>query len=351
VGLAVLGGKRDALRAGLEYLLASLLGALLFLLGVALLYLTYGRLDMQGLAGVIQPDPATTLALVLMLAGLALKSALFPLHFWLPAAHANAPAPVSALLSALVIKAALFIALRIWTQLFAPTEGLGLMIGLMGTMAIVWGSVQALRTERLKLLVAYSTVAQVGLIVLAFGVSAKLSATTAWTGAVVLMLAHGMAKAAMFLSAGRIAEEIGHDRIADLDRSAKRPTLAQFSFALAAISLIGLPPTLGFAGKWMLMEGALRADAWAWVAVAMSGTLLSIAYLSRVMIGFLRFDRVRGDLGEHQGWRLADAPPLVLALGAFGLGLFATHITGLLAIGAPFGIPQIVPALPIGTVQ
>lgn len=337
VGLAVLTGSPAALRAGLNYLLAGLLGGILMLFGIGLLYFAHGRLDLAGLGAVAGGAPTDTIALVAIVAGLALKAALFPLHGWLPPAHSNAQAPVSALLSALVLKAPLYVALRLWVDLFDPSAALGVVLGAMGAGAILWGSVQAMRTDRLKLLVAYSTVAQVGLVTLAFGLSATDPAAIAWTGAVVLMLAHGLAKAAMFLAAGRIVDEVGHDRIADLDRSARRPTLAQFSFALAAISLIGLPPTLGFAGKWLLMESALRAEAWIWVAVAMIGTLLSVGYLSRVLVGFLRFDRVRGTRGEHRGWALADAPPLMLALTAFGAGLFATHIATLLTLGSPFG--------------
>lgn len=344
VGLAVLSGSPAALRAGLNYLLAGLMGGILMLFGIGLLYYAHGRLDLAGLATVAGDAPSDTIALIAIVAGLGLKAALFPLHAWLPAAHSNAQAPVSALLSALVLKAPLYVALRLWVGMFDPSVALGTVLGVMGAGAILWGSVQALRSARLKLLVAYSTVAQVGLITLAFGLSATDPAAIAWTGAVVLMLAHGLAKAAMFLAAGRIVAEVGHDRIADLDRAARRPTLAQFSFALAAISLIGLPPTLGFAGKWLLMEGAVRADAWVWVAAAMIGTLLSVGYLSRVLVGFLRFDRVRGAVGEHQGWALADAPPLALALGAFGAGLFATHIVALLATGQPFGaIPGAIP--------
>lgn len=337
VGMAVLSGSAAALRAALNYLLAGMLGGALIVLGIGFLYHAHGRLDLDGLAAVVGTAPTDRIALVAIMGGLALKAALFPLHAWLPAAHSNAQAPVSALLSALVLKAPLYVALRLWIDVFDPATATGAMLGAMGAGAILWGSVQAMRAERLKLLVAYSTVAQVGLIVLAFGLSAANPAAIAWTGAVTLMLAHGLAKAAMFLAAGRIVEEVGHDRIADLDRAAHRPTLAQFSFALAAISLIGLPPTLGFAGKWQLMEGAIRADAWIWVATAIAATLLSVGYLSRVLVGFLRFDRIRGEVGEHRGWRAADAPPLLLALTAFGAGLFATHIVTLLTVGAPLG--------------
>ncbi|NYS26104.1 oxidoreductase [Rhodobacteraceae bacterium 2376] len=336
VGLTVLSGTRAALRAGLEYMYASILGALLFLMGVGFVYLQLGRLDFAGLI-TAEPSGALSAALALMVVGLALKTALFPLHFWLPAAHANATAPASALLSGLVVKAALYIFLRLTTYMPLPDEVLVTLIGTLGAGAVIWGGIQALRAERLKLLVAWSTVVQIGLIFIAFARAGQVGLTESWKAAALLILAHGVAKAAMFLAAGRIKDEVGHDTIRELDKSAIRPTLAQFTFALAAISLIGLPPSLGFIGKWSLMEGAMAAGYWHWVGVTMIGTLLSVAYFSRVLAGFLRFDRVRAPLGEHQGWALADVAPLTLAVSAIGLGLLAAPILSFIELGYPFG--------------
>ncbi len=336
VGLTVLTGTRAAVRAGLDYMYASILGALLFLMGVGFIYLQLGRLDFAGLMDA-EPTGALFAAVALMLVGLALKTALFPLHFWLPAAHANATAPASALLSGLVVKAALYIVLRLSQYMPFPSESLLTLIGVMGAGAVIWGGIQALRAERLKLLVAWSTVTQIGLIFVAFARAGEAGLTESWKAAALLILAHGVAKAAMFLAVGRIKDEVGHDTIRDLDRAPVRPTLAQFTFALAAISLIGLPPSLGFIGKWSLMEGAMAAGYWHWIAVTMIGTLMSVAYFSRVFAGFLRFDRVRGTVAEHQGWAVADAAPLALAAMAIALGLMAAPILNFIEIGYPFG--------------
>lgn len=336
VGLTVLSGTKAALRAGLEYMYASILGALLFLLGVGFVYLQIGRLDFAGLIAA-EPTGAMSAALALMVVGLLLKTALFPLHFWLPAAHANATAPASALLSGLVVKAALYIFLRLTTYMPLPDEILVTLVGALGAGAVLWGGIQAFRAERLKMLVAWSTVVQIGLIFIAFARAGQVGLTESWKAAALLILAHGVAKAAMFLSAGRIKDEIGHDIIRDLDRSEIRPTLAQFTFALAAISLIGLPPSLGFIGKWSLLEGAMAAGYWHWVVVTMIGTLMSVAYFSRVFAGFLRFDRMRGEIAEHKGWALADIAPLTLAISAISLGLMAAPILSFIELGYPFG--------------
>ena len=119
VVLASLGGKTAAVEAALRYLLVGLLGSMLFLAGVSLIYAGYGTLDLAALARVVEAGPVTWTALALMTAGLLLKTALFPLHFWLPPAHASAPAPVSAVLSALVVKVAFYLVLRLWLDVFA----------------------------------------------------------------------------------------------------------------------------------------------------------------------------------------------------------------------------------------
>jgi formate hydrogenlyase subunit 3/multisubunit Na+/H+ antiporter MnhD subunit len=337
VGLTVLGGTAAALRAGLAYMYASLLGALMMLVGIGFVYLQTGRFDFAGLADAAA-SPALTAALALMLIGLALKAALFPLHFWLPEAHANATAPASALLSALVVKAGLYIILRLAEAGPFPGDAILTMLGVLGTGALVWGGVQALWADRLKLLVAWSTVAQIGLIFIALARAGADGLSDSWRAAALLILAHGIAKAAMFLAAGRIKEVVGHDRIAEMDRAATRPALAQFAFAMAAISLIGLPPSLGFIGKWSLMEGAMAVQNWHWVAATMIGTLFSVAYFTRALTGFLRFDRVRAPLMEHRGWAIADAPAFTLAGIAVGLGFAAGPILALLDLGRPFGV-------------
>ena len=170
VSLTALSGRADALTGAMRYLLATLLGSLAYLLGVALLYHGFGSVDIAILAERVEASPVVWAALGLMSAGLLLKTALFPLHFWLPPAHASAPAPVSALLSALVVKASFYILLRLWLEIFGPLvgDGVGELLGLLGAAAVLWGSLQALRQTRLKLLIAYSTVAQLGYMFLAF---------------------------------------------------------------------------------------------------------------------------------------------------------------------------------------
>ena len=289
VALAALGGRRAAVEAALRYLLVGLLGSMAYLAGVALLYAGYGTLDLRMVAQALRPEPTAWAALVLMTGGLLLKTALFPLHFWLPPAHANAPAPVSAALSALVVKAGFYLVLRLWLDLFPAvlTPAAGQFFGLLGAAAVLWGSWQALRAERLKLLAAYSTVAQLGYLFLGLslllGLPEGADRNELFGGLVILALTHGFAKAGLFLAIGVVQQRAGHDRIPDLGGTAQRLPATTFAIALAGVALIGLPPSGTFLGKWHLLATAFATGQWLWVLVIAAGSLLAAAYVFRVL--------------------------------------------------------------------
>lgn len=342
VTLAALAGSADALVSAMRYLMVSLVGSLCYLLGVALLYHAYATVDIALLAERITSSPLTSAALGLMMAGLLLKTALFPLHFWLPPAHASASAPVSALLSALVVKASFYLLLRLWLELFSVVEAnIEGLLGLLGAAAIVWGSLQALRQSRLKLLIAYSTVAQLGYLFVAFPLA--LFDATAWHGALYLALSHALAKAAMFLAAGNMLLFGGHDRITDLDRPVQRLPLSLAAFALAGVSIIGLPPSGSFVGKWLLLEVAIKHSQWGWAAVIIVGGLFAAAYVFKVIS-----HAFTPALPSHEAQSVPatmEWVALVLASGSILLGLIATTILILFERGDPFhlfphGMPQ-----------
>ncbi len=342
VALAALSGGRDALTGAMRYLLATLLGSLLYLFGVALLYHGFGSVDIATLAQRIEPTPIVWAALGLMSAGLVLKTALFPFHFWLPPAHASAPAPVSAALSALVVKASFYILLRMWLNIFGPlgVEGVEGLFGLLGAAAILWGSLQALLQTRLKLLIAYSTVAQIGYLFLAFPLAASAGAT-AWSAAAYLALSHALAKAAMFLAAGNLLRFGGHDRIADLDRVVQRLPLTIGAFALAGVSIMGLPPSGGFIGKWLLLEAALAQGRWDLAAVMMLGGLLAAGYVFKVLgHAFTPADVPHESRTVSASMEWAA---LLLACAAILLGFLASPLLSLAGIGDPFGASEVRP--------
>ncbi len=299
VALVTISEGAEPLRAGMRYMFASIFGAMTYLLGVALLYGAAGRLDMRQLAESLDHSVAAQTGLALMIAALLLKTALVPLHFWLPSAHAAAPAPVSAVLSALVVKGSFFVVLRLLLDVMPPGY-LGdarVLLGVLGGAAIVWGSLQALFQQRLKLMVAYSTVAQVGYLFIIFPLAAAGGTVlpTALLGTLVHATSHGLAKAAMFLAAGMALKRYGHDRIADLAGAARRTPVLAATFALAGVTMMGLPPSGGFAAKWLLVGASLEAGQWWWALVVVVGGLLAAAYMFRVLAHFI------ADPGDRPG--------------------------------------------------
>ena len=285
VPLVCLDGRPETIAAALRYLLFALFGSVFYLLGVALLYGSYGTLDIVLLSERIRAQPAVWLAAGLMTAGLLAKTALFPLHLWLPQAHANAPAPASAMLSGLVVKGSFFLVVRLWFDVLAPLPVVipGVILAGLGSAAILFGSVLALRQERLKLLIAYSTVAQIGYLFLMFPLGPGPWAADAFAGGIMQALSHASAKAAMFLSAGIVAESLGHDRIAGLGGAARAMPVTFLALGLGGLSLMGLPPSGGFAAKWLLMKASIAAGQWPWAVVMAAGGLLAGGYLYRVL--------------------------------------------------------------------
>jgi formate hydrogenlyase subunit 3/multisubunit Na+/H+ antiporter MnhD subunit len=335
VGLVAAGGVAGAIRAALRYLFASLLGSGAYLLGVALFYGTYGNVSLSVLSPMVtQEAPAAVIfAAGLMLAGLMLKTALLPFHFWLPPAHAQAPTPVSALLSALVVKATFYLIVRLWTTLFAPlaTPAAALLLGLFGAAAILWGSVVALRQRRLKMLIAYSTVAQIGYLFLLFPLATQTTpeaAQSAMQGTLMQVLAHGLAKAAMFTAAGALTLSTGHDEIERLGGIAVHLPLTVFAFALAGVTLMGLPPSAGFLAKWLLFDSAIAARQWAWVAVLIAGGLLTAAYVFKVLRH--AFVRTEQSTTFQPISPLLEWPAFLLAVASLALGLRASEVLTLL---------------------
>lgn len=337
VGLVAAGGGAAQARAALRYLMVGLVASGAYLLGVALIYGVYGTVALATLtpliaadAGAGGPHAAVWLAVALMFVGLLAKTALFPFHFWLPPAHGGAPAPVSALLSALVVKVSFYLLLRLWLGPFAPlAEAMAWVAGGLGATAILWGSWQAMRAARLKMLVAWSTVAQLGYLFLIFPLLAPGGG--ALTAGVLQAVSHGLAKAAMFAAAGVLIKATGSDAIGGLAGVAGRLPLTLFAFGLAGVTLMGLPPSGGFLAKWLLIEAALTQGQWGWAALVISGGLLAAVYVFRV----LRQAFLLAPEGAHFHAvpRVLEWSALLLAAASVLLGLRAAELTALLAAG------------------
>lgn len=342
VGLVALAGG-VALRAALRYLFVAVLGSLLYLLAVVLLYADRGTLAFDTLSKTSGSAEVAAVALALVTVGMMLKCALLPLHGWLPDAHAGAPAPVSPVLSALVVKGALFVLVKVWFTVLPGTGGAAAagLLGGFGAVATVWGAWMAWRQVRLKLVVAYSTIAQIGQLFLLFplatpaGGDAPARLDMAWVGAFTLLLAHGLAKAAMFLAAGALAAGHGSDQLSILAGASARQPLAVAAFALAGLSLAGLPPSLGFTGKFLLLESSVHTGRWYWAVPIVVGGLISAAYVLRV-VG-LTLDHSPSDT-DHSGRPATlsrEVPAAVLAAMVVVLGLTGAGVPDRIADATP----------------
>jgi len=329
VPLVCLDGRGETLRAALRYLLFALAGSLLYLLGAVLLYGGYGTLDIPLLAERIQPEPIAWAAAALMTVGLLAKTALFPLHIWLPPAHAGAPAAASAVLSALVIKGSWFLVVRLWFDVLRGVVTLPaaqLLAGL-GAAAIVVGSIVALRQERLMVLVAYSTIAQIGYLFLMFPLAFDASGHTlvhgaALTGGLLQAVSHATAKAGMFMAAGLVHAALGHDRIADLGGVARRMPVTVLTFAISGLALMGIVPSGAYLAKKLLLEAADNSGQWWWTIVLQGGAAFTAGYVVLVLTNALRRPTAAVQLVQRVS-RLSEFAALALALSSLLLAFAA----------------------------
>lgn len=339
VGLCAMGGAK-AVVASLRYLFVGLGGALLYLMGVALLYRATGSLDIVQVGGVALPRSVMATPLALMTLGLLLKGGFAPFHFWLPIAHGVATTGVSAVLSGVVVKTAVYLLLRIWLEL-APEPGVEAarpVFAALAAVAIGVGALGALRTDRVKTLIAYSTVAQLGYLALALGFATADS--RALTAVLVFALSHAFAKSGMFLAAGSLVEANGHDRIPALHDPGTRLGPAKAALAVGAVVMMGLPPTGGFLGKWLLTQSAWPAVGPAVAFVMVAGALLSGAYMLRLVAATLRGPACP-PMPTARGWSA-----LALVLCAVGVGFLGAPLMAMVEARIVPGLPTPVP-LPV----
>jgi multicomponent Na+:H+ antiporter subunit D len=341
VPLVCLNGYEETIKAALRYMLFALFGSVLYLFGTVIIYGAYGTLDIALLADRVRPEPVAWIAAALMTMGLLAKTALFPFHLWLPPAHAGAPAPGSAVLSALVVKGSFFLIVRLWFDAMPGlmTVAATQMLATLGAGAILFGSVLALRQRRLKLLIAYSTIAQIGYLFFIFPLSAGAMASDpwsgfGWTGGWMQLFSHAFAKAAMFMAAGLIAETLGHDRIAEFGGIARVLPVTTFAFGIAGLSLMGVPPSGGFVAKWLLLQATVMEGQWWWAVVMLIGGLLAGGYILMVL-GKTLSDADVSLKTPGPITRSREIVALTLALCAVLLSLVPLRSSEFLQIGRP----------------
>jgi multicomponent Na+:H+ antiporter subunit D len=287
--LIALGSRRRALVAAYQYMLLGTVGATFYVIGVGLLYLMTGTLNLADMAERLQQVDElrpVLAALAFITVGIGLKLALFPLHQWLPNAYAYAPSMAAAFMAATATKVSVYVLLRYYFTVFDPApvfERLPtreVFIAL-SVAAMVTASLVALFEQDVKRLFAYSSVAQIGYITLGIGLDNQASLT----GSITHLLNHGVTKGAIFVLLGGVALRAAAPgvTVASLAGLARRMPLTAFGLVIAGLSLIGVPGTAGFVSKWYLILGAIDRGLWWLVAVIVATSLIAVAYVWRVV--------------------------------------------------------------------
>ena len=344
--LISLGRDRRALTAAYQYLIMGTIGATFFLIGVGMLYSLTGTLNMADLADRLPAvdDTRTMLTgFAFIVAGLALKAAVFPVHLWLPNAYTFAPSAVSAFIAATATKVAVYALVRMLFTVFGedysfydmPLQPILVVLALAG---IFVTSVMAVSQADAKKILAYSSVAQIGYMVLGIG----LATAAGVTAAVTHLFNHALMKGALFLALGAVAYRVGSTGIHAMRGLGYAMPWTMGAFVIGGLSLIGIPLTAGFISKWYLIVAALEAGWW-WMAFAvLAASLIAVIYVWRVVeAAYFREPEVNlSEVKEAPVTLLVPTWALALANIWFGLdtrltaGVAATAANGLMG-GAP----------------
>lgn len=323
--LIALGQNRRALLASYQYLIMGTIGATLLVIGIGFLYLMTGSLnlvDISNRLGDLNASRPVLVALAFITVGVSLKLALFPLHQWLPNAYTYAPSSVSSFLAATATKVAIYVLLRFYFSVFdhtiifgaLPLQAILMALALAGMFA---ASTIAIFQSDLRRLFAFSSVGQVGYIILGMA----LNSVNGVTSSVLHLFNHGITKGAIFMLLGIVSLRLGGVQLSQLNGLAKRMPLTSFAIVVCGLSLIGVPGTAGFISKWYLLLAALEQNLW-WLAfLIVASSLLAIMYVWRfVEVAYLQ--------DPPADTPPVSAPPLMMAVPT-GLLVLATVYFGL----------------------
>jgi multicomponent Na+:H+ antiporter subunit D len=344
--LIALGGKRQALPAAFQYLVMGTIGATFILIGIGLMYMMTGTLNMADMASRLELADGVRTTLVafgFLSVGISLKMALFPLHLWLPNAYAFAPSVVTAFLAATATKVSVYILLRFVFSVFGigfafetmPLDAILMPLALIG---IFVASTVAIFQSDIKRMLAYSSVAQIGYMVL--GIS--FASITGLTGGIVHMFNHALMKGGLFLAMGCIVLRLGSVEIDDMRGIGRRMPFTMAAWVVGGLGLIGVPVTVGFISKWYLIQAALERNWWPVAVLVLMSSLLALVYVWRVVeVAYFKEPSERASAASEAP--LSMLIPTWVLIGAtlfFGLSTSASagvarRAAGLLLGGSP----------------
>ena len=281
--LVAMGKSPRALTAAFRYLILGTIGASTFVIGVGLLYMATGTLNMSDLATRIPASPHHAViqaAFALIIVGLGLKAAIFPLHLWLPNVYTFAPAVVTTFLAATATKVALYLLARFVFVIFEDASFAGTLLMPLALLAMFLASLAALQQGNVKRILAYSSIAQIGYMLFALALASTQAVAAAW----LLILTHALAKGGLFMAVAGIALQTGSSNLDDWKGIAKQMPWSAAVMVVCFLSLVGVPLTAGFVAKWSLLSAIFSTSESIMLAAVVAGvSLLTLLYAGKVL--------------------------------------------------------------------
>ncbi|MBT9171778.1 MAG: Na(+)/H(+) antiporter subunit A [Syntrophomonadaceae bacterium] len=319
----------EALRAGYKYLIMTIIGGLALFFGIIITFELGGSVSLGGETLITVPSTLAFFAFISFLIGFGMKAGMFPLHVWLPDAHPVAPSPASALLSGIMLKTGAYGLLRVIFHVFSPgllqEAGWMIILAVVAIITILLGSAVAITQDDIKRRLAYSSVGQMGYILLGMSIFTE----RALIGDIFHIFSHAFMKSTLFLAAGAIILKTGKRSIRELGGIGRLMPFTMLAFTMAALSMIGIPPLSGFLSKWTLSLGAMDAGLPYYVLVLLVSSLLNgLYYLPIIITAF--FGAEPGH--EHEQVKISEAPykmliPIaILAVSCLLFGLLPTNL-------------------------
>ena len=329
--LIALGSDRRALTASFQYLIMGSVGATFIVIGIGLMYVMTGTLNMADLADRLPEVSGTRtipVAFTFLTVGITLKLALFPLHLWLPNAYTYAPSAVTAFIASTATKVGVYLLLRFFFTIFGVTFSFDVMqldriLMPLALIAIVTMSLVAIYQENVKRLLAYSSVAQIGYMVLGISFASVLGLTAG----ILHLFNHALMKGALFMSMGCVMYRVGSVRLERMNGLGRAMPWTMAAFVVGGLSLIGVPFTVGFISKWYLVQAALEQGMWPVAGVVLLGSLLALMYVWKV-VEVAYFREADPELGISEAPLSLLAPTWVLVLGNLYFGINASDSVG-----------------------
>ncbi len=335
-------GNKPAPFAAFRYLIIGTAGGTLYLLGVGFLYTNTGTLniiDMSAMLPMLVDNSSVVTALILMVVGIGVKAAIFPMHGWLPDSYTYASTPSSALIAPIGTKVAAYVLFRVMLYLFGveltdAVVPISYIVGVFACIGIIYGSVMAIAQTEMKRMLAYSSVSQIGYIIMGL----SLANPFGFAGALLHVLNHAVMKACLFMITGNLRYKEGHSNISLFNDSyRKKYPWTMASFSVAAISMVGLPPLAGFFSKWYLALGTIDNSNWLFLAVIIASSLLNAVYFFRILEKvYMKNPDADSEPAETEEIEYNDvsfsmmSPMAILAIGLFVIGFANAAIVTIL---------------------